>query len=524
MRFLTLHLILTVLIINSVSSADIFAIFPIASVSHNAVYGALTDELVARGHRLTIITTTPKYKKTNPNVVEIDFSFLYEVLGKLIDFNKWKEAQLNEIAMLGMWTNILEHYYEQQLKHPTIQEMIKNKDKFKFDAIIVEFMNQVPWQAFASIFNAPVIGISSLDMMSEYHRLHGNVFNPILHPEVIFPFYENLTFLQRVRIVRYHAYYELYYKHVYNRIFDKLIKRHFGEIRFPVDQLNAIGEVLLVNVHPALGHVRPVLPTTVQLGFMHIKEPKEIIEENIKQFLDSSTRPIIYMSLGSMVKSSQISEATLKVFKEAFGELPYDVMWKYENEEMEGKPDNVFAYPWFPQADLLAHERVKLFITQGGQQSMEESIDRGVPLIVIPFAVDQNANALRIQKLGIGVSLDISTITKEKLKTAIEEVLTGDYESNVKKLRDVVNDTPMKPVDKAAWWVEYVVRHGGTLHLDYAGRHVPFWKYMMLDIIGIVVLGFHIALKILKLALGWLKSRKAQKLKEKKKLKKGKNE
>ena len=498
MRFITLPLLFTVLVINSVSSADILAIFPIASVSHNAVYRALTDELVARGHRLTIITTTPTYKKTNPNVVEIDFSFLYEVIGKLIDFNKWKEAQLDEIGMLSMWTNVLENYYDEQFKHPTIQEMIKKKDHFKFDAIIVEFMNQVPWQAFASIFNAPVIGISSLDMMSEYHRLHGNVFNPILHPEIIFPFFENLTFLQRVRVVRYHAYYELYYKHVYNRIFDKLIKRHLGEIRFPVDQLNAIGEVLLVNVHPALGHVRPVLPTTVQLGFMHIKEPKVIVEDKVKDFLESSTRPIIYMSLGSMVKSSQMSEATLKVFKEAFAELPYDVMWKYEKEEMKGKPDNVFAYPWFPQADLLAHERVKLFITQGGLKSTEESIDRGVPLIVIPFAFDQSANALRVQKLGIGVPLDISTINKEKLKATIEEVMTGNYTKNVKKLCEIVRDTPMKPVDKAAWWVEYVIRHNGTKHLDCSGRHVPFWKYMMLDFIGIAVLGFYVMIRVFK--------------------------
>ncbi|CAG9811998.1 unnamed protein product [Chironomus riparius] len=448
------------------SSAIIFAIFPIASVSHNAVYGALADELVARGHRLTIITTTPKYKKTNPNVVEIDFSFLYEVMGKLIDFNKWKEAQLDEIAMLRIWIDVLDDYFEKQFEHPKIKEMIKIRKN------------------------------------SSLMQLHGNVFNPILHPDYIFPFFEDLSFFQRLRVVRFHVYYMLYYKHVNNRIFDKLIKRHFGEIRFPVDQLNALGEVLLVNVHPTLGHVRPVLPTTVQLGFMHIKEPKGIVEEKVKQFLDSSSGPIIYMSFGSMVKSSQISEATLKVFKEAFGELPYDVMWKYENEEMEGKPENVFVYPWFPQADLLAHERVKLFITQGGtflgfisQQSMEESIDREVPLIVIPFAFDQSANALRVQKLGIGILLDITTINKEKLKAAIEEIITGDYEKNVKKLREIVRETPMKPVDKAAWWVEYVIRHNRIKHLDYAGRHVPSWKYLMLDFIAIVVLGFYVLIK-----------------------------
>lgn len=354
--------------ISSSWSADILAIFPVASVSHNAVYHALTDELITRGHRLTIITTTPSNQYTNnPNVAQIDFSFLFQVMGKLVDFNKWKEAELDEVAMLGLWIDILENFYDEQFNHPTIKEMIKNKDKFKFDAVIIEFMNQIPWQAFATLFNAPVIGISSLEMFHEYHRMHGNVHNPILHPEFVFPFYEDLTFFQRARVLRYHAWYEFYYKRIYNKIFDRIIKNHFGEISIPVDQLNAIGEVLLVNAHPVLDHVRPVLPTTVQLGFMHIKEPKEIKDEKINNFLQSSTKPIIYMSLGSMVKSSQMSEETLKVFKEVFAELPYDVMWKFEKEEMEGKPDNVFVYPWFPQADLLANKRIKLFITQGGE-------------------------------------------------------------------------------------------------------------------------------------------------------------
>lgn len=155
---------------------------------------------------------------------------------------------------------------------------------------------------------------------------------------------------------------------------------------------------------------------------------------------------------------------------------------------------------------------------------MEESIDRGVPLIVIPFAIDQNANALRIQNLGIGVSLDITTITKQKLKAAIEEVMAGNFTKNIQKLRDVINDTPMKPVDKAAWWVEYVIRHGGTLHLDYPGRHVPFWKYLMLDFIGIVVLGFHVIVKILRFALVFIKSRRTKVVKDKREKEKEKKE
>jgi glucuronosyltransferase len=103
---------------------------------------------------------------------------------------------------------------------------------------------------------------------------------------------------------------------------------------------------------------------------MHIKDPKPITDDTINAFLSSSKKPIVYMSLGSMVKSSQMSESVVENFKTAFASLSgeFDVMWKWEKDEMERKPSNVLTRKWFPQADLLAHDRVKVFITQGGEE------------------------------------------------------------------------------------------------------------------------------------------------------------
>lgn len=160
---------------------------------------------------------------------------------------------------------------------------------------------------------------------------------------------------------------------------------------------------------------------------------------------------------------------------------------------------------------------------------MEEAIDRGVPFIVIPFASDQHSNAQRIEKFGIGVALDIAKLTKNSLKSAIETIMTGDYAKNVIKLREIVRDEPMKPVDKAVWWVEYVIRQGGTLHLDYTGRHVPFWKYLMLDFIAIAVLVWLVLITVLKflvsrLLRGGKRQREKNENENKKKSKKNKKE
>jgi glucuronosyltransferase len=81
--------------------------------------------------------------------------------------------------------------------------------------------------------------------------------------------------------------------------------------------------------------------------------------------------------------------------------------------------------------------------------------------------------------------LDISDLTVETLKAKIDEVLKTEYKKNIEKLRDLIYDQPMSSREKAVWWVEYVLRHKTTDHLDYIGRHIPFYQKYFLDFIGI---------------------------------------
>src|SRR5699024_6836558 len=101
--------------------------------------------------------------------------------------------------------------------------------------------------------------------------------------------------------------------------------------------------------------------------------------------------------------------------------LPYKVIWKWKNEDLPGNLDNVLVEEWLPQQDILgstvrnvlifsekfvAHPSVKVFLTQGGLQSLEESISREVPLVAMPFMFDQPLNAQRIVDLEIGLTVD----------------------------------------------------------------------------------------------------------------------
>lgn len=69
----------------------------------------------------------------------------------------------------------------------------------------------------------------------------------------------------------------------------------------------------------------------------------------------------------------------------------------------------------------LGHPNVKVFITQGGIQSIEEAILSGVPIVGLPFFADQMGNMQAVAEKKIGLFIDPESFDKEQIKAAIVE-------------------------------------------------------------------------------------------------------
>lgn len=79
------------------------------------------------------------------------------------------------------------------------------------------------------------------------------------------------------------------------------------------------------------------------------------------------------------------------------------------------------------------------------------------------------------------------------------------YKRNIIKIDEIAKDQPMKSLDKAVWWIEYVIRHQGAKELRYHGIDIPFYQYHFFDIIGVfiislllLVISFFYLLKLLR--------------------------
>jgi glucuronosyltransferase len=75
--------------------------------------------------------------------------------------------------------------------------------------------------------------------------------------------------------------------------------------------------------------------------------------QDLQKFLDESPDGVIYFSMGSNLRSSNMKNVTKEAFLEAFSKLKQRVLWKWEADSLPGQPSNVKFGKWLPQSDIL---------------------------------------------------------------------------------------------------------------------------------------------------------------------------
>jgi hypothetical protein len=194
------------------------------------------------------------------------------------------------------------------------------------------------------------MGFNSFDAPMDFHISQGNYVNPfVVNEAALFPYIGELSFIERWNVIKRMAkiaYTVVIKPEILNR-YKFLIKEFFPMVNSTPQELLDKVEFLMVNTHPALGFIRPLVPTTIQLGFIHIEKAKPL-PKDLQRYLDGSKNGVIYLSLGSNVKASKLSPKYIKTFLTVFASLDYDVIWKWETNEMENKPENVMLEKWLP--------------------------------------------------------------------------------------------------------------------------------------------------------------------------------
>nr|XP_015833981.1 PREDICTED: UDP-glucuronosyltransferase 2B7 isoform X2 [Tribolium castaneum] len=455
------------------------------SYSHQVAFQPIWKELSLRGHQLTVLTTNPLNDSSLKNLTEIDLSMSYDTM-KAYKADEILSSNNDSVAVrIKKYMEALHVIADKQLAHPKVQDLLHNK-RNDFDLLMVEAI--YPTQmAFSWWFNIPFIGLISLDAPSRIHAAVGNPVHPVLYPDYDLPFDKNLTFGERVISTLFHCAMLLYTKFRLHAREERTLRKYFGEDVPPINEIQKNMSMLFINANPIFHNIRPLVPATIQIGGgIHLREPKPL-PKDIQEYLDNSSDGFIYFSLGTNVKSAALPPQIKDAILQTFAELPYNILWKFEDEHIPNKPKNVKIVKWLPQTAVLAHKNIKAFIMQCGLQSMEEAIVYNVPMIGLPFYGDQGNNAKVLESKGLGIRLNTEKLEKNTFSNAILTVISDTkYKDNLKELAALYSDHPMSGLEKAIWWTEYVIRHKGAKHLRSHIIDVPMYQYLLLDVIAFI--------------------------------------
>lgn len=135
-------------------------------------------------------------------------------------------------------------------------------------------------------------------------------------------------------------------------------------------------------------------------------------------------KPLLFISLGTTPLNNRPDFFQMCV--EAFGESEWEVAMAIGEQtdpaELGPIPENFEVRPFFPQLEVLRHADV--FLSHAGMNSTMESLCLAVPMVTAPQQPEQEANARRVEDLGLGRPLNTAELSPEYLRDIVAEVGT----------------------------------------------------------------------------------------------------
>jgi len=149
-------------------------------------------------------------------------------------------------------------------------------------------------------------------------------------------------------------------------------------------------------------------------------------------------RTKVYVSLGTLYnKNMDFYRTIFAAFSDHRAQFIVSVGHLNDIHGLGRFPDNFIVQAHVPQLDLL--QSVDLFISHGGMNSVNEGLNYGVPLIIVPQQIEQALNGRQVARQGAGVVLadrpPYGRLDASLLRRTLDEVLADPmYRTNAERL------------------------------------------------------------------------------------------
>lgn len=244
--------------------ANILVFSHIPSVSHQQAFQVTSKELSLRGHQVTWVTPNPLKDPSLTNLTVIDVSFIYGQGNFITAMDSWYPILLSDlhVAMEKLLHDIL-----------TNDEVTKLwRQNQKFDLVIIEMYHPLVY-ALGTVFQAPIIGLTTTDLFLYSHTETGSPVHPSLYGDFIIPSCMSLSLRQKVENVFFVVWSQWFYNQVLVPRTDNLVKEYFGDgLPSVTESVKNISLVMSSSIYYT-APCRPQPANFVPIGFLHVKPP-----------------------------------------------------------------------------------------------------------------------------------------------------------------------------------------------------------------------------------------------------------
>ncbi|XP_035855185.1 UDP-glucuronosyltransferase 2A1-like isoform X1 [Sander lucioperca] len=470
--------------------------------SHWVNMKVIIEELHSRGHQVSVVRssgswyikeTSPFYSSITLNIdSEFDEDFITTFVAQLLEIQregksawtrfKLEMEQVQKASEMHEKTNkMLELLFESK-------DLIRSLQDAKYDLVLTDPV--IPGGVIlAHYLRLPLVFNVRWTSQGEGHFSIAPSplsYVPMTGAELSY----KMSFLERLLNVIIFGFTEYQITQYIVPHYVGLIDKYLGPDADYISLFQA-ADLWLMRVDFVFEFPRPTMPNIVYMGGFQCK-PAKPLPEHLEEFVQSSgEHGVIIMSLGTLI--GELPHDLADEIAATFAKLPQKVIWRHKGDRPATLGHNTMLVDWMPQNDLLGHPKIKLFVAHGGTNGVQEAIYHGVPIVGLPLIFDQRDNIFRIEVKGAGKLIDIFSMNEDIFFQGIQEVLNEpSYRMNMQRLSRLHRDQPMKPLDNALFWIEFVMRHKGAAHLRTESYKMPWYSYhsvdVMLFLVGVVLI------------------------------------
>ncbi|KAF4113753.1 UDP-glucuronosyltransferase 2A1-like isoform X2 [Onychostoma macrolepis] len=456
----------------------------------------IVDELLNRNHSVTVLVSTasPTINFTQQERfqylvfdVPLKAHEVHSLSEQLV--NIWMQYPRPNMVQIGLQImDVLGKVRE--MHHIMCDRMLRNETlvsrltALKFDVLLYDPMI-ICSDLLANILDLPVVLSLRFSLGFSMERMCGQMPSPPSYvPVPPTEMTDRMCFMERVKNMIVYVVYSFAF-----RMASMNLDNYYSEVLGkPTTMCETMGkaDIWLIRTYWDFEYPRPLLPNFKFVGGLHCKPAKPLPKE-LEEFVQSSgDHGIVVFSLGSMIGNLTMERAN--TIASALGQIPQKVVWRYTGKTPETLAPNTKLYDWIPQNDLLGHPKTKAFITHGGTNGLYEAIYHGVPMVGLPLFADQPDNLMHMKTKGAAVVLDINKMQSEDLVDALKTVINNPlYKESIMRLSRIHHDQPMKPLDQAVYWIEFVMRNKGAKHLRVQAHDLSWYQYHCLDVVAFLL-------------------------------------